>query len=133
MPVTKPNKGVSAREMPRSPRISIYRWRAPMLASLAHRASGLMLVLFSLFFLCLLQAVYAPEAAFTTLVQWMHSWLGQTFLLFAGASLIYHLFNGLRFIMLDLGVGESRQAMRGSAKASIAVGLAALFIMGAWL
>ncbi|MDQ7000281.1 MAG: succinate dehydrogenase, cytochrome b556 subunit, partial [Mariprofundus sp.] len=45
------------RERPLSPRLSIYRWQPGMIASLAHRASGLILVLFVPLYLWLLHGM----------------------------------------------------------------------------
>lgn len=119
--------------MPLSPRISIYRWRSPMLASLAHRASGILLVLFALFLLCLLDAVYGSADQFFALQQWMSSPIAYVFLWFSGASLMYHICNGIRFMLLDIGIGESRKCMQRSAKISLIIGFLSLLVMAVWL
>jgi len=120
--------------MPQSPHIAIYRWRLPMIASLAHRASGLILLLFTLFLLCLIVIVHNGNTeAYLALQQWLHRPIGYIFLLLSGTAVIYHSVNGLRFILLDLGVGESRQHMRFSAKLSIASAVCGLVFMAVWL
>lgn len=104
-----------------------------MVASLAHRVSGLILILFILFFLCFLHAVNTEGMLFTQLQEWMHSTVGQLFLWLGGASLMYHWCNGLRFVLLDAGMGEQRQSMRTSARLALAAGAVALLLMGVWL
>jgi len=115
---------------PLSPRLSIYRWRAPMLASLAHRASGLMLVLFIPVYLWLLHAMTGTPEDFATAQAWLHLPLGRIILWLVGASLGYHFFNGVRFLCLDAGWGESREVMRLTARVAIGTGVAAVAILG---
>ncbi len=115
--------------MPLSPRLSIYRWRAPMLASIAHRGSGMLLLVFLLFIICLFDAVNGSPEQFLLLQQWMQSTIGHLFLWCAGAALIYHLCNGVRFMLLDIGVGESRQQMRLNANINLIIGVLSLLFM----
>ncbi|ATX82235.1 succinate dehydrogenase subunit C [Mariprofundus ferrinatatus] len=102
-------------ERPLSPRISIYRWHPTMIASLAHRASGLVLVLFVPLYLWLLRGMTGSSEQFEATSAWLHSGLGQLFLWVAGVSLVYHFVNGVRFLSIDTGWFESRSALRSSA------------------
>lgn len=120
----------STMNRPLSPRLSIYRWRAPMLASLAHRASGLMLVLFIPVYLWLLHAMIGTPEDFAAAQAWLHLPLGRIVLWLVGASLIYHIVNGVRFLCLDAGWGESREVMRLTARVAIGAGVAAVAILG---
>jgi succinate dehydrogenase / fumarate reductase cytochrome b subunit len=120
--------------MPQSPHIAVYRWRPPMIASLAHRASGIVLLGFALFLLCLVIIAHNGNAdAYHALQQWLHHPIGYGFLLLSGMAVIYHSINGARFLLLDLGIGESRQQMRFSAKLSLASAIVGLLIMVIWL
>ncbi len=118
---------------PLSPRVSVYRWRGPMLASFAHRISGVVLVLFVPVYLCLLSGLTASAADFSDTINWMHSPLGRLLLWLIGSALIYHLVNGMRFILLDAGFSETREEMRGSARFSLAAGLAAVVLLAVYL
>ncbi len=62
----------------------------------------------------------SPET-FDLAYQWLHSGLGKVALWIVGTALIYHFFNGIRFIVLDAGFGESRKNMRSSARKVIIV------------
>ncbi len=115
---------------PLSPRLSIYRWRAPMLASLAHRASGMVLVLFIPVYLWLLHAMTGTPEDFAAARAWLHLPLGRIVLWLVGASLSYHFFNGIRFLCLDAGWGESREMMRLTARVTIGIGVAAVTVLG---
>ncbi len=106
---------------PLSPRLSVYRWRPTMLASLLHRVSGLVLVLFVPLYLWLLHGMTGSPQSFAEASAWMHSPPGRLLLWLVGVSLVYHFCNGVRFLMLDAGWGESRRMMRLSARAVLAI------------
>jgi len=110
---------------PLSPRLSIYRWRLTMLASIAHRASGMLLAASIPLLLWLLIAMSHHQQAFIHGSQWLHHPLSMVLLWLIATSLFYHFVNGLRFISLDLGCGESRELMKLSAK--LVLGSTALF------
>ncbi|MDX8404927.1 MAG: succinate dehydrogenase, cytochrome b556 subunit [Mariprofundus sp.] len=112
---------------PLSPRVSIYRWQPAMIASLAHRGSGLALVLFVPLYLWLLHGMTGSPDNFIQMQSWLHSGLGKLSLWVAAVSLFYHFCNGLRFLSIDAGWCESRQMMRLSAR--IVIGLALLFAL----
>ncbi len=104
-----------------------------MMASLAHRISGLMLVLFVLGYLCLAALMASGGDGFATARDWLRGGAGRLFLWAGGAALVYHWVNGLRFLALDAGFGESREAMRLSAKLALAAGALAVLGLGAAL
>jgi len=112
-----------SKQRPLSPRISIYRWQLPMIASLAHRAAGIVLVLFVPLYLWLLHGMTGSAEHFLAVSDWLHSLAGRVALWIVGTALIYHFCNGIRFLLLDAGIGESRGALRGSAKLALAVAL----------
>ena len=107
--------------MPRSPRISIYQWRMPMIASLAHRASGMVLVLFVPFYLWVLHGMTGSPEDFEQSLVLLHSPLGRLTLWLAAVAFIYHFSNGIRFLTLDAGWCESQRMMRLSARIVLAV------------
>ncbi len=116
---------------PLSPRISIYRWRAPMLASIAHRGSALILVLFVPLYLWLLQGMTGSPDHYAATLEWLHSLTGKLLLWLVGVSLVYHFSNGIRFLCVDAGWVESRTMMVLSAKVVLAVaGLTAIMLAG---
>lgn len=87
-----------------------------MVASLVHRASGIALVLFVPLYLWLLHGMTGSEQNFAKADAWMHSGIGKFYLWVAGTALSYHFCNGIRFLCLDAGWGESRNMMRNSAR-----------------
>ncbi|RMH60400.1 MAG: succinate dehydrogenase, cytochrome b556 subunit [Zetaproteobacteria bacterium] len=114
----------SSTQRPLSPRLSVYRWGAPMVASLFHRASGLLLVLFVPLYLWLLHGMTGSTEEFDEVLRWMHSLPGRVMLWLAGTALVYHVCNGLRFLCLDAGWFETRRMMRLTARLALATALA---------
>lgn len=96
-----------------------------MLASFAHRMTGVALVMFVPLYLWLLHGMTGSPDDFTSTYNWLHSPLGRACLWAGGSAFAYHLMNGIRFILLDIGWGDSRDAMRQSAR--VVVVLAILF------
>lgn len=118
------------KQRPLSPRLSIYRWQATMLASVVHRASGLVLVLFVPLYLWLLHGMTGSPEDFVQAQSWLHSGLGKLSLWLAGIALFFHYSNGLRFLSIDAGWCESRRMMRLSARIVIALTLVIALILG---
>jgi len=104
-----------------------------MLASVAHRASGIMLVLFVPLYLWLLHGMTGSPEDFADAQGLLHSPPGRIALWLVGASLIYHFCNGIRFLCLDAGWGESRAMMRLTARIVVGIGFAAVAVLGIML
>ncbi len=121
------------KQRPLSPRLTIYRWQMPMLASLAHRASGMVLVLFVPFYLWLLHGMTGSPEEFDQILALLHSPFGKLTLWLAGTSFLYHFMNGIRFLLLDAGAGESRGMMNFSAKLVLGATMLAALVLGALL
>lgn len=114
-------------ERPLSPRLSIYRWQPAMIASIAHRASGMVLFLFAPLYLWVMHHMTGSAEDFATASNWLHSLPGMFSLWIVGVALIYHFCNGIRFLCLDIGWGENRDTMRNSAR--LVIGLAAVLAL----
>lgn len=115
---------------PRSPRISIYHLHPQTLASGAHRLSGVVLILFLPCYLWLLAKLSGTAEDFQAGMEVLHSAWGRIGLGLASAALIYHWANGLRFLLLDCGIGEQRQTMRRSAQAMLALAALSVVLLG---
>jgi len=118
---------------PLSPRLSIYRWHPGMIASIAHRVSGLILVLFVSLYLWLLHDMAGSAERFAAVYGWLHSGFGKLSLWVVGVALIYHFCNGIRFLGIDAGWVESRNRLRNSAKVVMGVIVVAGLVLAALL
>jgi len=124
---------MAVQERPLSPRLSIYRWLPGMMASISHRISGVLLVLFVPFYLWILHGMTGSPEEFQQALSFLHSTLGKASLWLVTVSMIYHVCNGIRFLCLDAGWGESRTMMRTSARMVLAIAALAGLILGALL
>lgn len=122
-----------APKRPLSPRLSIYRWQPAMIASIAHRASGVVLFLFVPLYLWLLHGMTGSPESFASASEWLHSGLGKVSLWVVGTALIYHFCNGIRFLALDAGFGETREIMRSSAKNVIIIAAVTAIVLAVLL
>jgi len=104
-----------------------------MMASISHRISGVLLVLFVPFYLWLLHGMTGSPEEFQEAIAFLHSTLGKVSLWLVTVSVIYHISNGIRFLCLDAGWGESRCMMRASARLVLAIAALAGLVLGALL
>jgi len=102
-----------------------------MIASIAHRASGMALILFVPFYLWVLHGMTGTSDDFDRALALLHSPVARLALWIAGVAVVYHFCNGIRFLTLDAGWCESQQMMRLSARIVLFIALlAALFFGG---
>ncbi len=111
---------------PLSPHLDIYRWRVTMLSSILHRASGIF-VSFGLVVLAIwLACIASGTAEFTA-----PGFIANVFWFVWSAAIYYHLCNGVRHLLFDVGKGFEIEAAEKSAKLVI-VAAAALTVL-TWL
>jgi succinate dehydrogenase / fumarate reductase cytochrome b subunit len=115
--------------------LNLFRIRFPVgaVASIAHRLSGVLLVLSLPFWIYLLDLSLAGPGGYAQALDILHSPWIKSGLLLGAWSLSHHLLSGVRFLLLDTGVGsELRQARRSAWFVNIA-GLAMAFACAGWL
>jgi succinate dehydrogenase / fumarate reductase cytochrome b subunit len=113
---------------PLSPHLQIYRWQWTMMLSITHRATGIALAVGAFLLVCWLLAVASGPDAFAAVHGFVGSWLGRLLLFGWTWALLYHLFNGVRHLFWDAGMGFELPVARASgyavAVASVAATLA---------
>jgi succinate dehydrogenase / fumarate reductase, cytochrome b subunit len=102
------------RERPLSPHLQVYRWQVQMVSSILHRATGVVLSLGSL-----LVALASGAKAWGDFTGFARSPLGFLVLFGWTWSLAYHLLNGIRHLLQDMGVAVAVPAFVKSAWISI--------------
>jgi succinate dehydrogenase / fumarate reductase cytochrome b subunit len=90
---------------PVSPHLQVYRWSVTMASSILHRATGAALGAGTLLLAWWLLAAATSDEAFALVQLCMGSMLGQLVMLGFVWALTYHLFNGLRHLVWDMGYG----------------------------
>jgi succinate dehydrogenase / fumarate reductase cytochrome b subunit len=96
---------MALRERPTSPHLQVYRWQLTMVMSILHRISGLLLALGAIGLAWWLLAVDAGGERYAHAARIIASPLGLLLLFGFSLSLVYHLLNGLRHLLWDMGWG----------------------------
>lgn len=107
-------------DRPLSPHLQIYRWYLTMALSIAHRASGVGLSVGLVFLTWWLVALAGGEESFALVEWWKDSFLGWLFLFGMTLALTYHLGNGIRHLVWDMGYGFEPEIARKSGIAVLA-------------
>lgn len=107
------------RERPLSPHLQVYRWQVQMVSSILHRATGVILSLGSLLLAWGFIALASGAEAWADFTDVARSPLG--FLVMFGWTwaLAYHLLNGIRHLLQDMGIAVAVPAFVKSAWISI--------------
>lgn len=109
-------------------------WRiklpVPGILSILHRVSGVWMVL-ALPFAAILfhQALSGPEG-FAAVAATLDNWLVKLILVVLAWAILHHLFAGIRYLLLDLGMGVDRLPARRSAWIVMIAAVAVLVIGG---
>lgn len=90
---------------PLSPHLSVYRWQIQMMTSIVHRGTGLFLAVGTLLVCVGLLALASGPDAYATLSAFSRSWIGLLLLIGWTWSLAFHLLNGVRHLLQDVGLG----------------------------
>ena len=90
---------------PLSPHLSVYKWQITMILSITHRATGVFLSLGLLFLSCWLLAIASGPEAFAAVNQHVTAWYGRVILIGVVFSIYFHLCNGIRHLVWDVGYG----------------------------
>ncbi len=99
---------------PLSPHLQIYRWYLTMALSIVHRASGVALSVGLLLLVWWLVALAGGEQSFARVEWWKDSVLGVLFLFGMTLALTYHLGNGIRHLVWDMGYGFEPEIAKAS-------------------
>lgn len=107
-------------QRPLSPHIQIYRWPLTMALSIVHRATGVGLALGLILVTWWLLALASGPEAFATVQAVMSSWFGILVLFLWTLALYFHLGNGVRHLIWDVGYGFDVDVARKSGIAVLA-------------
>ena len=86
-----------------SPHLSIYRPQITSILSISHRISGVFQSLGLLIIFLLLLSLFIGETTHKYYMLVIESYLGRLFIFLYLLSLCYHMLNGVRHILWDLG------------------------------
>lgn len=90
---------------PISPHLQVYKLPHTAILSILHRATGVALAAGSLVIVYWLSALVAGPEAYANATDFLGSWFGKLILFGWTAALFYHLCNGARHLLWDMGYG----------------------------
>ncbi|HSE11765.1 MAG TPA: succinate dehydrogenase, cytochrome b556 subunit [Rudaea sp.] len=90
---------------PLSPHLQVYRWQLTMVLSIVHRTTGVALAVGTILLIALLLALAAGPDAYQAMRAFCSSWLGLLLLFGWSWALCFHLCNGIRHLVWDIGWG----------------------------
>lgn len=101
--------------------------------SIMHRISGVIVFVGIALLLCLLNASLESEEGFGGIKEGMSSPVGRFILWAVLSALAYHIVAGCKHLLMDMGIGESKEAGPRGAKFVIAVSAVMFVLLGVWL
>lgn len=110
--------------------LDLWRIKLPPtgIVSILHRISGVLMVLAIPASAMLLHEALSGPEGFAAVAGFLASWPVRLALLVIAWGLLHHLFAGVRFLLLDLGIGLDRAPARQSAWTATIAAVAALVI-----
>ena len=94
-------------KQPISPHLSIYKPQITSILSIIHRFTGIFLSIATLYFSLWIIALAFNFNVFSILHMLLQTIVGRAFLFFTTWSFFYHLLNGIRHLIWDIGYGFS--------------------------
>ncbi len=116
---------------PMSPHVSVWRWHVTMLGSILHRATGVANYVGALAVVGWLFAAASGEDAYAVFEKCAASPLGLIVLFGFTLSIVYHLLNGVRHLVLDAGAGFNPKG--ASITSALVLALSVLAAAAIWL
>lgn len=113
--------------------ITTIKFPLAAIASILHRISGIGLFFGVGILLYFLQISLRSEAGFTEVAELLEGTLIKLLFWLILAAVFYHLIAGIKHLLLDLGIGESKQGAKTGALITWAMFVLATTIGGVWL
>ncbi len=98
-----------------SPHLQVWRWHVTMLTSILHRVTGVGLYLGGLIAAVWAISLASGPEAYGTFMALLGSPLGKVVMFGMSASVFYHLGNGVRHLIWDMGYGLDKEQANSSA------------------
>jgi succinate dehydrogenase / fumarate reductase, cytochrome b subunit len=108
---------------PLSPHLQIYRFAYTMALSILHRATGLVLSLGLVLLVAWLAAAATGPECYAAFLGFAGSWPVKVLIAGGITAFCFHLCNGIRHLLWDLGVGMERAEARRSGRIVVAATL----------
>ena len=97
-----------------SPHLTVWRWHITMATSILHRATGVALYVGALIAAAWAMSLAGGPESYATFMALMGSLLGKLVMFGLTVAILYHLANGVRHLVWDLGHGLDVKAASSS-------------------
>lgn len=122
---------MSSNNRPLSPHLDVYRLPLSAMISIVHRGTGAFLTLGTLALVCWLMALAGGEETFNAAQDFMGGFFGRILLFGWSFALFFHLSNGIRHLLWDVGYGfEKTEVEKSSLIVLASAGFLTFFV---WL
>lgn len=101
--------------------------------SITHRVSGVIVFVGIAFLLWALDVSLSSEAGFNSLLATVSSPLGKFIAWGILTALAYHMVAGCKHLLMDMGIGETKEGAPRGAKIVIVVSVILAALIGAWV
>jgi succinate dehydrogenase / fumarate reductase cytochrome b subunit len=105
----------------------------PGIISILHRISGVVVFLLLPMLIWLLQASLASPDNFSSIKECIQHPFTKFMLWAVLSALIFHLFAGIRHLLMDAGVGETINSAQMAAKVTLVISVLSIIGLGVWL
>ncbi|MDQ4423507.1 MAG: succinate dehydrogenase, cytochrome b556 subunit [Thalassolituus sp.] len=105
----------------------------PAKASILHRISGFALFFAVAFMLCALGASLESEQSFNELKDVMNGGLAKFITWGILSALGYHFVAGVKHLLMDMGIGETKESGRTGAIITLIAGVVVIVLAGVWV
>ncbi|MAZ66535.1 MAG: succinate dehydrogenase, cytochrome b556 subunit [Kangiellaceae bacterium] len=110
-----------------------YRFPITGITSILHRISGVVLFLVIPLLLSILGASLASQEGFNDIKQCMESPLTKIIMFLIVSGLLYHLVAGVRHLLMDAGIGESKEGGRRGSFLILGVSIVLSVLAVVWI
>jgi succinate dehydrogenase / fumarate reductase cytochrome b subunit len=117
----------AAPSRPVSPHVSIWRWHITMFGSIMHRVTGVVLYFAAIGLVAWLCLIAAGPTLYDKVLSLVPPWMIYAKLYAVTAVIAYHLLNGIRHLLWDIGWGFEKSTANATGWLVILLALAAPF------
>ena len=110
-----------------------YAFPLPAVTSILHRISGFAVFLMIPLLLWLLEASLQSELRFASVVELLDGGVVKFVVWLTLCGLFYHLFAGVKHVLMDLGIGETLAGARQGSWLVLGLSAVTAVVLGVWL
>ncbi len=118
---------------PKNLNLFAIKWPLAAITSIAHRISGVFIFIGVALLLYLLQLSLESETGFSMALDLLANPVVKFITWAIVAGLLYHLIAGIKHLLMDFGIGETKQGSLLGAQLTILLSLIAIAVSGVWI